>query len=201
MNNIRKKIHNLFRKNKELVINNKENSLTLNKNNFIDLEHAKPTIKTIKELTDENLNRNEDIKLRIQAFSFKTKDLEFAVAYYNATTGIITNINSKLFADLDSFERVTWAYSQTSADIIYGYKDIDNNLIVSSKYLLNAIKHLESVDALGDIIYEVKSRSITLKENSTANTNNYVTIQAYSVCGIVSIIKELSEQGYNIIKI
>lgn len=195
MNNIRRKIKNIFRKNKEVIINNKENPL--NTSNFVDLDNVKQKIKTVKELIDENLNRDADIKLRIQAFSLKTNDLEFSVAYYNDNTGIITAINSKLFEDLDSFERVTWAYSQTSADIIYGYKDINNNLIVSSKYLLNAIKYLESINALGDIIYEVKTRKIILKENS----NDYITLKAYSVCGIVHITKELSEKGYNIIKI
>lgn len=201
MNNIKTKIKSFFRKNKELTITNKELSLKLNTNNLSNTKNIEQKIKNINELTDEYLKKNKDIKLRLQAFSSITNDLEFSIAYYNDEAGIITSINSKLFSDLGSFERVTWAYSQTSADIIYGYKDINNNLIVSSKYLLNAIKHLESVNALGDIIYEVKTRRIIVKENSKMSSNDYVIIKAYSVCGIVHITKELSESGYNIIKI
>lgn len=201
MNNIKTKIKSFFRKNKELTITNKELSLKLNTNNLSNTKNIEQKIKNINELTDEYLKKNKDIKLRLQAFSSITNDLEFSIAYYNDEAGIITSINSKLFSDLGSFERVTWAYSQTSADIIYGYKDINNNLIVSSKYLLNAIKYLESVNALGDIIYEVKTRRIIVKENSKMSSNDYVIIKAYSVCGIVHITKELSESGYNIIKI
>ena len=163
MNAIKTKIKSLFRKNKDLIITNNKASLEQKLNNSINEEDIKEKIKNVTELSNEYLNKSEDIKLRIQAFSLITNDLEFSVAYYNNDTGIIRNINSKLFSDLDSIERVTWAYSQTSADIIYGYKDINNNLIVSSKYILNAIEYLKNINVLGDILYEVKSRRIIVK--------------------------------------
>lgn len=201
MNAIKTKIKSLFRKNKDLIITNNKASLEQKLNNSINEEDIKEKIKNVTELSNEYLNKSEDIKLRIQAFSLITNDLEFSVAYYNNDTGIIRNINSKLFSDLDSIERVTWAYSQTSADIIYGYKDINNNLIVSSKYILNAIEYLKNINVLGDILYEVKSRRIIVKENSKTNLNDYVILKAYSVCGIVHITKELSERGYKVIKV
>ena len=138
--------------------------------------------------------------VRIQGYSNVSKDLEFTGGFYDLNSGKIEKIQGKIFSNLSEFERITWALSETSSDIIYGYLCEETKELISSLYILNELNRLKTLELLDDVTYDIKTRRIIINKDSSNNVNTII-FKAFSVCGIVHIEKVLNDNGYNLIRI
>lgn len=199
---LKDKFKSFFRTKKEIIVNDTKPA-TINSHKAINDKHNEENIiqNSILNLdTVAHETKKELVKVRIQGYSNVTKDLEFTRGFYDLNSGRIENIQDKTFSNLYEYERITWALSDTSSDIIYGYLYEENRELISSLYILNELNRLKTLGLLKDIIYEIKSRRIIINKNSYNNTNS-ISFKAFSVCGMVHIEKVLNANEYNLIRV
>lgn len=197
-------LNKIFRKKEAIIINEQHSDadvMVVNKDIIAD-DNSQENInvpETTEPINVEEAKKNI-IRTRLYAYVIKNQDETFKFADYDVDSGEIVWIEGKLFYDFTGLERVRWSLSPGSPEVFYGYIAENINALVSSVYVMNQVKRLEKADNFDGVDYEVKTRRIILKTKDKIE-KNFITVKAYSVCGIVQIDKELTAAGYTLNRI
>ena len=201
LRNIRK----LFSKRKTADSSKKDSLENTDKNPIDDIALNQQGIISSEEeaaITQQDEEQKQEIiRTRLNAYVIKNDEEDFRMIDYDMNSGEVLWIEGKLFNNLRGLDRVRWSPSAGSATVFYGYisEEEDGDKLVSSVYIINAIKKLIKKDNLASVVYNMNKKTINIKVKDEFMDKER-TIFTYSVCGVVEMERELAKLDIKLVK-